>query len=110
MASLRLPGLYPDHDSVTQRRKALACFTQAIEVSALDCHGPTMRLIGAFWATVAACCFENCGYEDQGRALLDQARVLSDAAPVIETLDAVLQAPDAARLGEVLGVLPFNYR
>ena len=89
---------------------ALACFTQAIEVSALDCHGPTMRLIGAYWATVAACCFENCGYEDQGRALLDQARVLSDAAPIIETLDAVLQAPDAARLGEVLSALPFNYR
>ncbi|MBK1645474.1 hypothetical protein CKO25_12635 [Thiocapsa imhoffii] len=85
-------------------------FTHAIEVSALECHGPTMRLIGAFWATVAACCFENCGYEDQGRALLDQARVLPDAAPIIEMLDAALRAPDTDRLGEVFSTLPFNYR
>jgi len=89
---------------------ALDCFRHAVEISALDCHGPTMRLIGAFWATVAACCFENCGFENQGRALLDEARVLPDAAPIIETLEAVLRAPDAARLGEVLGALPFNYR
>lgn len=96
-----------DEATATAARDA---FTRAIEVSALACHGPTLKLIGAFWATVAACCLEHCGYEERGHALLDQARVLPDAAPIIETLKTVLRAPDPTRLSEVFSALPFNYR
>ena len=89
---------------------SLAAFDRAIALAALAQHGPTVKLIGALWATVAACCYAGGGYETQARELLEQARVLPGAAPALETLGEVLDAPDESRLGAAFAALPFNYR
>ncbi|MEA3641660.1 MAG: hypothetical protein VBE63_17205 [Lamprobacter sp.] len=89
---------------------ARAAFDQAIVVAIQDQHGPTVKLIGALWATVAACCYADCDYETNARDLLDQARILPDAEASIATLEAVLTAPDPDRIGEAFSALPFNYR
>lgn len=89
---------------------ACAAFDRAIELAALDQHGPTVKLIGALWATVAACCYDDSAYVATARRLLDLARMLPDAESAIATLEDVLAAPDAPRIGEAFAALPFNYR
>lgn len=89
---------------------SIAAFDRALELATLDRHGPTVKLIGALWATVGACCYAGGGYETLARELLEPARALADAAPAIATLEDVLAAPDASRIGEAFAALPFNYR
>ncbi|MCC7279609.1 MAG: hypothetical protein IT487_15015 [Chromatiaceae bacterium] len=89
---------------------SLAAFDRAIALALLDRHGATISLIGALWATVAACCFENVDYGTPARTLLGRSGSLPDAAPVIATLNKVLAAPEPSLIGEALGAMPFNYR
>jgi len=89
---------------------AQAAFDRAIAVAALADQGPTVKLIGALWATVAACCFANAGYEEQAGALLEDARVLAGAHAAVATLEAILADPDPQAIPMVLTLLPFNYR
>lgn len=69
-----------------------------------------MKLIGALWATVAACCYDDSAYVATVRRLLKLARTLPDAELAIATLEDVLAAPDASRIGEAFAPLPSNYR
>ena len=89
---------------------ACAAFDRAIELADLDQHGPTVKLIGALWATVAACCYDDGAYVATARRLLELARALPDAESAITILEDVLKAPDASRIGEAFAALPFNYR
>ena len=97
-------------ETVTAVDTAQAAFDRAIAVAALIDHGPTVKLIGALWATVAACCFANAGYEEQAAALLENASVLAGAEATIDTLKAILADPDPQAIATAMGSLPFNYR
>ena len=100
----------PDLDEKLIDEAACTAFDRAIELATLDRHGPTVKLIGALWATVAACCYADRSYETRAHALLNLARSLPDAEPAIRTLEEVLAAPDDTRIGEAFAALPFNYR
>gem|GEM_PF-1885555 len=86
------------------------CFDLAIELAGHADHGPTVKLIGAMWASVAACCFEIDGFQRNGRRLLGGAAKLSGAGPAAEVLGEILESPDPHKIDTALGVLPFNYR
>ena len=45
----------PDLDEKPIDEAACTAFDRAIELATLNRHGPTVKLIGALWATVAAC-------------------------------------------------------
>jgi len=85
-------------------------FDRAIAVARHGAHGPTVRLIGAMWATVAACCFVNANYEAEAEALLASARSLPAAGEAIATLQNILAAPEPQAIPTAWTVLPFNYR
>lgn len=91
-------------------RKSMAHFDLAIAAAAQPWHGPTIKLIGAFWATLASCCFAEPAFEVRARALLDQARVLPRAEFLVTALEEVLSAPDEGDIDDLLRLMPFNYR
>jgi hypothetical protein len=101
---------YGDPEDEQTDDSACAAFDQAILLAVQDHHGPTVKLIGALWATVAACCYADCDYETTARELLEQVRVLPNAEAAVAALEGVLAAPDPERINEAFAILPFNYR
>ncbi len=89
---------------------ARAAFDQALTVADMAEHGATMKLIGGLWATVAACCFANAGYEERANAFLEQSRSLVDARDCIAILTDLLVNPEPQAIPDALAALPFSYR
>lgn len=86
-------------------------FDLAIALAQIADHGSTLQLIGALWAVVAACCFEDARqYATEARQLLQKARFLTGAAAAIEILESIIETPDVERIEKALSALPFNYR
>jgi predicted ATPase len=91
-------------------QSAVMWFDRAIAVSRMECHGATVRLIGAMVATIAACAFADRRYEQQARDLLQAARgALPAAMFVIKGLEEILADPSPEKADQAMSLLPFNY-
>jgi hypothetical protein len=97
-------------ESAAVIRAALGAFKTALALAALPVHGPTVRLIGGLWGTVAACCFAGQGFEERAGGLLREARSVPGARGAITTLEAILADPSERHIPAALGALPFYYR
>ncbi len=89
--------------------KVEECLQKVITIAEHPDHGPTMALIGATWATVAACLRSEGPYEAKALELIEKSRALPGGSFEIENLLCILKVPLPDRVWEALGTLRFNY-
>ena len=85
-------------------------FDKAIEITQLEEHGATMRLIGAMIATSAACCLDDGQYiETAGKLITEAESKLPAAVQATAVLRGIIDNPDPEHIDKALAALPFNY-
>jgi tetratricopeptide (TPR) repeat protein len=90
--------------------EALKWFFTAIEITEFPQHGPTMRIIGAMIATIAACCLDDVRFTETAKRLLTEAEIkLPAAGPAAAQLRCIAENPDPDKIDQALAALPFNY-